>query len=33
LSIPASIAYEGFATRSRFRLFHKRTEPDHEHRT
>ena len=33
LSIPASIAYEGFATRSRFRLFHKRTEPDHEHHT
>jgi len=33
LSIPGSIAYEVFPTRARFRLFRKRTEQDHEHRS
>jgi signal transduction histidine kinase len=33
LSIPGSVAYEGFPTRSRFRLFRKRTEEDYEHRS
>jgi signal transduction histidine kinase len=33
LSIPGSIAYEAISSRSRFRLFRKRTEQDHEHRS
>ena len=33
LSIPGSIAYEASPTRPRFRLFRKRTEQDHEHRS
>jgi hypothetical protein len=33
LSIPGSIAYESSPTRPRFRLFPKRTERDHEHRS
>jgi signal transduction histidine kinase len=33
LSIPGSLAYEGFRARSRFRLFRKRTEEDHEQRS
>jgi signal transduction histidine kinase len=33
LSIPGSIAYEVVPTRARFRLFRKRTEQDHEHRS
>jgi signal transduction histidine kinase len=33
LSIPGSLAYEGFPTRSRFRLFRKRTEEGHEQRS
>src|ERR1700677_5070949 len=33
LSIPGSIAYEVVPTRPRFRLFRKRTEQDHEHRS
>jgi signal transduction histidine kinase len=33
LSIPGSIAYEAFSTRAGFRLFQKRTEHDHEHRS
>jgi signal transduction histidine kinase len=32
LSIPGFLAYEGLPTRSRFRLFGKRTEEDHGHR-
>jgi signal transduction histidine kinase len=33
LSIPGSIAYEVFATKGRFRIFPKRMEQDHEHRS
>jgi signal transduction histidine kinase/ligand-binding sensor domain-containing protein len=33
LSIPGSIAYEGAPTRTRFRLFRRRTETDREHRS
>ncbi len=33
LNIPGSIAYEASPTRPRFRLFRKRTEQDHEHRS
>jgi signal transduction histidine kinase len=33
LTIPGSIAYEASPTRPRFRLFRKRTEQDHEHRS
>jgi signal transduction histidine kinase/ligand-binding sensor domain-containing protein len=33
LSIPGSIAYEVFPTRARFRLFRKRMESNHEHRS
>jgi signal transduction histidine kinase len=33
LSIPGSIAYEVFPTKDRFRIFRKRTEQDHEHRS
>jgi signal transduction histidine kinase len=33
LSIPGSIAYEVFPTRARFRIFRKRMEQDHEHRS
>jgi signal transduction histidine kinase len=33
LSIPGSIAYEASPTRPRFRLFRKRAEQDHEHRS
>jgi hypothetical protein len=32
LNIPGSIAYE-VVPRARFRIFRKRTEQDHEHRT
>jgi len=33
LTIPGSIAYEVFATKGRFRIFPKRMERDHEHRS